>query len=157
MNQDVNAYLFGGGGKAASFENIGDKVSGTITNVELQQQTDLEENKPLFWDNGQPRMILVITLETDLRDDEEDDGIRRLYAKGGKFETETGSGKAMKDAIADAVKAAGAKSIDEGGQLAIGHTGLAKKKTRGHNAAKLFTAQYKPPTTSVAASDLFED
>jgi len=156
MNQDVNAYLFGGGGKAASFETVGDKVLGDITNVELQQQTDLEENKPLFWDNGQPRMILVITLDTDLREDDDDDGVRRIYAKGGKFEVESGTGKAMKDAIADAVKAAGAKSIDVGGQLAVVHSGLAKRKTRGHNAAKLFTAQYRPPTTSVAASDLFD-
>lgn len=153
---DVNNFLFGGGGTSAKFEKIGDKVKGTITNVSLEQQTSLEDGKPLFWDNGQPRMILVVTLQTDLRDDDDDEGVRRLYAKGGKFEVSEGDGKSLKDAIADAVKAAGSKSLDEGGQLAVAHTGLAKAKTRGYSPAKLFTAQYQPPVASVAASDLFD-
>lgn len=153
---DINNFLFGGGGHAAKFDKIGDKVKGVITNVELQQQTSLEDNTPLFWDNGQPRMILVVTLQTDLRDDEDDDGIRRVYAKGGKFEVEEGEGVSAKDAIADAVKAAGAKSLDEGGELVVVHSGVAKRKTRGHNPAKLFRAQYKAPVASVAADDLFD-
>jgi len=153
---DINAFLFGGGGHSAKFEQIGDKVTGVITALEMQQQTDLDDNKPLFWDNGQPRMILVITLQTEERDDDDDDGIRRLYCKGGKYDVAEGSGESLKEAIASALKKADVKSIDEGGTLAVAHTGLAVKKTRGYNAAKLFTAQYKAPVQTVSADDLFD-
>jgi hypothetical protein len=62
----------------------------------------------------------------------------------------------MEVAIAEAVKAAGCNSIDEGATLAVAHTGLAKPQTRGYNAAKLYRAQYKAPVSSVNADDLFE-
>ena len=154
---DPNQFLFGGGGKAARFENIGDTVEGRIENVEVAQQTDMETNAPLTWPDGRPREQLVITLQTDLREGDDDDGIRRAFAKGGKYEAQEGTGTSMKDAIADAVRKAGCKSIDEGGILKIGHTGLAKKTNRGFQAAKLYRATYTPPKASVAASELFDD
>lgn len=156
---DINSYLFGGGGHSAKFDNLGDTVEGTITNVELAQQTSIDDGSLLTWDDGSPRMQLVITLQTDERDpdDEDDEGIRRVYAKGGKFEVDEGSGKALKEAIADAVKKAGAKSIDEGATLKVGYTGIGKKKSRGHSAPKLYTAKYTPAVASVSANDLWED
>jgi hypothetical protein len=154
---DVNDFLFGGGGKAAKFEAIGDTVSGTITDVKVSQQTSMDDNTPLTWPDGSPRMQLVISLQTDERTDgEDDDGVRKLYAKGGKYEVAEGTGTSMKDAIADAVKKAGAKSIDEGGKLTVGHTGMGKKTNRGFSAPKLYRAQYEAPKASVDANDLWE-
>jgi|SRR5215471_6838313 len=153
---DANDFLFGGGGKAASFDNIGDTVEGTITDVKLTQQTSMEDNTPLTWADGSPRMQLVLTLQTDQRSGEDDDGTRRLYAKGGRYEAAEGTGTSMKDAIADAIKKAGASRIEEGGHLKVGHTGLGKKTNRGYSAPKLYRAVYTAPTASVSADDLFE-
>jgi hypothetical protein len=146
----------GGGAKAWSAENMGDKIMGKITLVERRQQRALDGGKPETWDDGSPRMLTYIELQTDEHTDDDDDGIRSLYAKGGRnHEAAQGSGTSMEVAIAEAVKAAGCNSIDEGATLAVQHTGIAKVTVRGHNPAKLYKAQYKAPIQSVSADDLF--
>jgi hypothetical protein len=156
-NQDINDFLNGGGGRAAKFEEMGDFVEGEITEVKLSQQTDMESGAPLTWSDGSPRMQLVIAIKTDQTDGENDDGVRRIYAKGGNYEVASGSGKSMKDAIADAVKKANARTIEEGGYIKVAYTGQGKKTNRGFSAPKLWKASYKVPVQSVAAEDLFED
>lgn len=157
MSNELDDFLFGGGGKAAKFEAVGDTVEGTIVEAKVTQQTDMESNEPLTWADGSPRMQLVVSLQTDAKT-EDDDGVRRIYAKGGTYEVDSGTGTSMKQAIADAVKKAGAKSLDEGGWLKVGHTGLGKKTNRGYSAPKLFRASYKAPVASISADDLgFDD
>jgi len=147
----------GGGAKAWSAENMGDKVVGKIILVERRQQRALDGGKLETWDDGSPRMLTYIELQTDERESDEDDGIRSLYCKGGKnHEVAQGSGTSMEVAVAEAARAAGATSIDEGAMLAVQHTGIAKVSIRGHNPAKLYKASYKPPVSSVSADDLFD-
>lgn len=155
--QDTNDFLFGGGGKAAKFETIGDTVEGTITDATISQQTDMETNQPLTWPDGSPRMQLVVTLQTNERIDDNDDGVRRVYAKGGRYEVASGAGTSLKDAIADAVRKSGARSLDEGGTLKIGYSGEGKKTNRGFSAPKLYRAVYTAPVKSVDASDLWDE
>lgn len=157
MSNDITDFLNGGGGKAAKFDNLGDFVEGEITEVKLTQQTDMEHGTPLTWSDGSPRMQLVIGLKTNQSEGDNDDGIRRIYAKGGNYEVATGSGKSMKDAVADAVKKVNAKTIEEGGYLKVAYTGEGKKTNRGYSAPKLYKAAYKSPVNAVAAEDLFED
>lgn len=157
MTDDINDFLMGGGGKAASFEEVGVVCEGEIIDARLAQQTDMDTNAPLFWTDGRPRMQLVLTLQTEERAGPDDDGQRRLYAKGGNFEAANGSGVSMKDAIADALRKAESKKLEVGGHLKVAHTGVGKKTNRGFNAPKLFKASYKPPTVSVAADDLFDE
>lgn len=154
---DVNDFLFGGGGKAAKFEQMGDTVTGVIDHVEVSQQTSMEDNTPLTWSDGSPRKQLVITLATDMRDGDDDDGKRRIYAKGGSYEVASGSGSSMKGAIADAVKKVGASTLEEGGTLTVAYTGEGKKTNRGYSAPKLYKARYEAPKSSVSADDLFGD
>ena len=156
MSQDITDFLNGGGGKAAKFEQLSDSVEGTINEVKLSQQTDMENGTPLTWSDGSPRMQLVIGIKTDQSTGEEDDGIRRVYAKGGNYEVASGVGKSMKDAIADAVKKAGARTIEEGGYIKIAYTGEGKKTNRGYSAPKLYRASYKAPVNAVEAEDLFD-
>ena len=157
MNDDVNSFLQGGSGKAAKLEELGDAITGTVIHAEVQQQTSMEDNTPLTWSDGSPRKQLVITLATDLRDDGDDDGNRRLYAKGGNFEPQQGSGKSMKEAIAEALKKAQAK-LEDGGTLTVALTGIGKKTNRGYNAPKLYKAKYEPPkAVSISESDLFDN
>lgn len=147
----------GGGAKAWSPENLGDKISGRIRLVERRQARSLDTKQLETWDDGSPKMLTYIEIETNLHDDEDDDGVRALYAKGGRnHEAAQGSGTSMEVAIAEACKAVGATSIDEGAQLAVQHTGLAKPTTRGYSPAKLYRAQYQPPVSSVSADDLFD-
>jgi hypothetical protein len=146
----------GGGGKSWSPEQIGESISGVIRTVDRRPQREFGTGKELTWDDGRARLLTYIELETNLHDDDDDDGVRALYAKGGKnFEAAQGSGTSMEVAIAEAVRAAGASSIDEGGSLAVQFTGIAKPTTRGYQGAHLYRAQYKPPVTSVSADDLF--
>jgi hypothetical protein len=152
----VSLSDIGGGGKSWSPETLGDKIAGVIRTVDRRPQREFGSGKELTWDDGRPRLLTYIELETDLHENEEDDGVRALYAKGGKnFEASTGSGTSMELAIAEAVRAAGASSIEEGATLAVQYTGTAKPTTRGYQPANLFRAQYKPPVTSVSADDLF--
>jgi len=74
--------LLEGGGKSAKFETVGDTTKGQVVSAESRQQTDYTSGEPLTWDDGNPRMQLVITLATDERDpdDPTDDGW--VYAWG---------------------------------------------------------------------------
>jgi hypothetical protein len=157
MSNEATEFLFGGNGKAAKFEEIGDAVEGIITEARKTQQTNMETQEPLFWTNGEPRWQLEITLQTEEHADDNDDGLRRIFAKGGRYEVAEGTGTAMKDAIADAVKKSGSKTLEEGGWLKVGFSGVGKKTNRGFAAPKLYRAQYKAPTTSIAAKDLWDD
>jgi hypothetical protein len=155
--ENTSDFLFGGGGKAAKFDEIGDTVEGQITDAQITQQTDMETNQPLTWPDGSPRMQLVVTLQTNERIDDNDDGIRRIYAKGGRYEVASGTGTSLKDAIADAVRKAEARSLDEGGTLKVGYSGVGKKTNRGFSAPKLYRATYTAPVKSVSASDLWDE
>src|SRR5688572_20587636 len=117
MSNDVNDFLFASGAKSASFENLNDAVEGEIVSAELRQQTDIETGTPLTFPDGKPRMQLVVTLQTKLHESDDDDGLRTVYAKGGRYEVASGTGTSMRDAIAQAVKEQGAQSLDEGGML----------------------------------------
>lgn len=145
------------GGKAFPFEDVGDKVTGTIKLIERRQQTSFENNTPLTWDDGSPRMLTYVELETDLRDDDDDDGVRTLYCKGGNFEAAEGSGLSAERALVDAAKRANVKTLDEGGKLTVVFSGRGKATTRGYQPPKLFTMKYEPPKASVAVDDLFDD
>lgn len=155
-NDKIQDFLFAGG-KSFSFDNVDDAVEGEVLNCELRQQTDVDTGTPLTFNDGTPRMQLVVTLQTKLRDNDDDDGIRTIYAKGGRYDVDSGSGTSMRDAIADAVRTSGAKTLEEGGTLVVAFTGLGKKRNKGYSAPKLYTAGYRPPKATVSAAALFSD
>ena len=142
MVSDANAFLMGTGGKSATFHNVKDMVWGTILSAETRQQTKMGSGELLFWDDGKPRMQLVITLQTELQEDEDDDGIRKVYAKGN-----------MATAIRKAVVKAGRNGLDVGGKLAIQYVKDGESKRAGFNAPKVYGAKYEPPTQHVAFND----
>lgn len=144
---DPNDFLMGGGVPSFKFETVGQVAKGPILELGMQQQRDFATGKPKYWDDGNPMMQLRVVIATDERDPEitDDTGERALYIKGE-------SQKAVRQAIKDA----GAKTIEVGGILALAFTGLGDKKDQ-LNPPKLYRAQYKPPVpaeTSIAADDL---
>ena len=135
----ANDILMGGGIPSAKFENHGDSVAGTVDDEpQAVQQTDFTTGEPLTWPNGDPRMQVVVTLATDLRDDSEDDGLRKLFIKG----------KSMNGAVRDAVRKAGSKGLERGGQLTVTYTGDGVAERRGINPPKLYSASYAPPSAA---------
>lgn len=141
MSTNINDFLLGGGSASARFDTVGDTITGTITNQEVRQQTDIATGDPLVWANGDPRMQLLVTLQTALRDDGDDDGLRTLYVKGSK---KTGS-RSLHDAVASAVRAASAKGLEDGGTLTVKYVGDEPSQTRGFNPRKLYEATYQAP------------
>lgn len=139
-DQDPYSYA-GTTGRSAKFEKHGDQVVGKIISVQFQQQTDYVSKKPKFYDDGNPMMQRVITLQTDERDDEDDDGVRKVYSRG-----------QMERAIGDACQRAGVRGLSDGGKLGVKFTSTAEPKERGLSGAKQFTAKYEPPVYVADAS-----
>lgn len=151
---EVNDFLLGGGAKAFPFEKLGDMVTGEIVDAQKRQQTGLEDNKPQFWDDGNPKMMLVITLQTDIRDDDEDDGQRTVYLRGGKPQVAEGKGTSTLEAVKEAVKKSGSKNgIEVGATLSLAWTGNAPKKG-GLSPAKLYSAAFKPASQNIDIDEM---
>lgn len=125
----------------ARFDNIGDTISGPITKAPNEiQQNEFGTGKPLFWDDAktQPRMQMVITVQTEDRDpqDPEDTGLRVLFIK---------KPSALYNSIANAVVTSGiTRDPDAGDKLTITYTGLGEKTNPAYNAPKQFTATFTP-------------
>jgi len=139
---DPNSWLMAGGVASAKFDTHGDSLTGTISDTELRQQTDFDTGTPLVWDDGRPRMQLVVTLATDQRDasNAEDDGTRRLYVKS-----------KLQQAVSAAVRKAGAAGLEIGGKLTITYVGDDEPKRKGMQGAKLYTAEYASPAANFLA------
>lgn len=126
------ADLLAGGGKSWTGENPGDTVEGTVVQAEVQQQTDLDTDEPIFWDAAKtrPKMMVVATLQTDKREDADDDGKRVVYFSGHKF---------------TALQKSGAKDVNPGDYLKVTYTGESDRAPakKGYNAAKLYAVEYR--------------
>ena len=113
---DIDSALHGG---SKSFFNLhsepGDTVTGTIAKVDVKQVTNYKTKEPEFFPSGDPRKQVILTLQTSLREDADDDGKRSVYIPlwGGK-----------KAALADAMRAAGMKEASTA--LALGNTFTAR-------------------------------
>jgi len=158
VSKEANDLLMQAGGKSFPFEKINDTVIGDVVSVEVRQQTDVETGEKLTWTDGSPRNQLVITLQTSLSSNDDDDGIRSIFAKGGKYDVAEGEGQSMKDAIAKAVRDGGGTGLNPGDHLAVAYTGNGVKKNRAYSAPKLYSASWKKATpASVSGKDLFDD
>jgi hypothetical protein len=141
MTQDVNQFLMGGGGRSFKFAQHGDSVAGYITSTELRQQTSMDGDL-LTWDDGKPRMQLVVTLDTGLGEDGDDDGLRRIFVRG-----------QMTKAVQAAVVKAGERGIALDGHLTVTYESDAKPERKGISGAKQYSAAYSPPVTRIPDDD----
>lgn len=131
----------GSGGRSAEFENPGDTVSGYLIDEpgEAQQQTFGPNPEPKVYRNGQPAMMTVLRLQTDEHTDGDDDGIRILCVA---------DLSKRQDAVARAIRGAGASDIAVGGWLSVTYTGDGVPAQKGNRPPKLYAAQYRPPQQS---------
>jgi hypothetical protein len=64
------------GGKWVKLVDLGDKVVGTLIDAEMKDRTDPDGNVVLGKKSGKPRKIARLRIQTDARDDADDDGVR---------------------------------------------------------------------------------
>lgn len=150
---EANEMLMGGGAKAFPFDSMGDTVSGSIVHYSKRQQRDLTTNALSFWDDGSPKMMLVVVLQTDLNDGPEDDGCRSVYLRAGNFVAVKGKGTSSMVAVKDAIRRAGASGLEVGANLTLQWSGEGKAPNKGFNAPKLYSASYQPAAAPAIGLD----
>ncbi|XTZ17069.1 hypothetical protein ACQSSU_06730 [Micromonospora echinospora] len=114
---DANDLLMGGGIKSINWKDnpIGHTVIGTITDTpKVEQMKKFNSDELDFWPSGDPKMQIIVTLQTDQRDpaDQHDDGKRRLHIP-----------PRMMAPVREAVQRVGAKGLEIGGRLAVRRVG----------------------------------
>jgi hypothetical protein len=113
---------------------IGTTYTGVITQLPQElQERDYATGKPVFWDDGSPRMTVVLRIKCVMADGTQEE--RSIWAK---------KPSSMFRALGLAQKAAGAR-FALGGKLSVTYTGSQEAKNPRHNAQKLYEAHYEPP------------
>ncbi|MFC4061488.1 hypothetical protein ACFOWE_24575 [Planomonospora corallina] len=144
-----NDLLMAGGLKSASFPVIGTRVSGVIIGLPNPvPQTEFGTGKVKFWDDGTPRMQVVVHLATEERlpGVPGDTGRRALYVKG-----------RMRIAVREAVRRAGASGLAVGGTLAVAYIGDGEPAVAGGRPPKHYDAEYVPPVNEANAALMADD
>ena len=145
-SDDVNDFLESGGIPSAPFENIGDNWRGMVVRAVKVQSRDFETGEAQTWDDGSPKYQLNIDIQTDVRnpDISGDDGVRRLYVRGG-----------MLQAIRQALRGAKAR-LEPGGLLDVTYKGDGTPTRRGLRPPKIYDAKYEPGTmpAGISADDI---
>lgn len=116
--RSANDILMGGGGAPSwNFEGPGVRKVARVTKPpQPKQEREYVPNqpgagKPKFFPSGDPIMGIVVEVQTDERDpsDPDDDGKRTFYIEG----------KRLKEAVREAVRAAGGAGLEVGGTLDV--------------------------------------
>lgn len=127
---NIDDLFAGGGAPVAKFPTIGTTHVGTITHLEARQQRDFDKGEPLTWDDGSPRMELVITIDNAGEES-------RLFMKG-----------AMLSALRDEIRRLGLKKPEVGGKLAVKYSHDGENKNPKLNPPKMYQVAYEPPAVA---------
>lgn len=138
--------LGGEGGRSFRFETIGTTVTGKIISQTKQQATDFDTGEPASWPDGNPKWVYVINLQTDLRDSDDDDGVRALYLQGSLKPESKSSLSAVREA---ARKAIGSYKTTVGGTLSMTYVADGQRSRPQFNPPKQYEARYIPPSMSL--------
>jgi hypothetical protein len=117
----------------AKFEDVGTSVTGIVVGANLGNQTDIDGNVKTF-DSGEIRTQLIITLQTAEAEDDEDDGLRKLYVKG-----------FMVKPFRNEMKRNKVPGVRPGGKLTVTYVADGEVTKKGYSAPKLFEVAYEPP------------
>lgn len=122
--------------------SAGTVVGGIVQSWESAQQTkrdDLGNYVPQTWPDGNHKMELRVTVQTDLREAryDDDNGERRFFVK---------ESSNLQRAVRDALVTAGVTFIERGGKLTVRHDGpdLQWQGDAQKNPPNLYTVWYTP-------------
>lgn len=137
-----------GGGAWFQFEAYGDGFDNyEIIDVVQQQQTEMKDNAPAYWDAAktQPKMMLRVELE------DENGDIVNVGLKGKRTLEADGTGSSLA-AVSKAIKdATGGNDITVGDRLSM-HYVREGTASKGMSAPKLYSATYAKKSTSVTVA-----
>ena len=141
---DPDALLSGGGGmrnRTVSFKTLNEWKTMIVKGKESVQARD-DEGKLETWDNGDPKWVVVVTVQTDWRhpEIEDDDGIRYLWLKGSKDPSK----KTLMSSTIAAYTAAGCSKLEIGGELSMAWVGEGIKSSPTRNPPKFYEAKFVP-------------
>ncbi len=152
--QMTEALFASEGAPYANFPSPGTNYQGTVTRVgQVQARKFVPPNQRAagkqgeleFWPDMRPKMVAIITLQTDLRDPSipGDNGERSVWIKG----------KSMTDYVKGAVRNAGAQreGIVPGGWFSITFTHTTEPEFDGGSPTKHYQVEYRPPQGSDTA------
>lgn len=152
FSKEAAEQFLSGGAPTQKFPREGFKWGGTVESWEMAQQTDMDTGELLFWNDGKPRMQLVmnmqgeatgITWETNLYKEvalPDDDGSRRLYVKGN-----------LQKAVAKAIKDSGGQ-LESGAYCEVTRGKDLPPKKRGQSGAYTYTAVWTPASKNPHAA-----
>ena len=134
------------GGKSAFNKDTapGTTVTGTITNTDTREKLKYGTNQPDPYPNGSPRYVEVITIQTNLQDDPDDNGLRNVYINLWGLQ---------RAALAEACKAAHCAKPVEGDTFTATYVGLGQAQP-GMSAPKLYEYRIEKPANPVIAQAL---
>ncbi len=141
---DANALLMGGA-KSVSWKDLGMGaiVVGTILEPpKVEQMTKYKSTEPDFWPSGEPKLQIVLEIQTDMRDpaNPTDDGKRRLFVEPRMMKT-----------FREAVRNAGADGFAVGGKVAVKWV---SGDGEGEGNARVFVTEYAKPVSNPHANNL---
>jgi hypothetical protein len=138
------------------FKNIGDTIVGTLVDIgEPRQATKYNPNPDAprvldFWESSdggapRPKMEVLLTLQTDLREDPDDDGKRKVvipvfYKDGSPL-----------SAIQAAMFPTGATDLELGAKVGLRFTGHDPDSANPQNPRKLYQGLYERPAAGGGA------
>jgi uncharacterized protein with beta-barrel porin domain len=142
---DPNSLLNGKSVPSISFKDakVGDSYNGTITALETAQVRNYESGEPEFWEDGNPKLQIVVTLATTYGDGAEDDGERKVYLFGQKLQ-----------AAKAALKEAGLTKLEIGSSFTITYSGTKPSSNKKYNDVKLYTIAIVKGTSNPAVDTL---
>lgn len=142
---DPNALLTGKSVPSISFKDakVGDSFTGVISELETAQVRNYETGDPEFWEDGKPKLQIVVTLETAYGDGADDDGQRKVYLFGQKLQ-----------AAREALKAAGLDKLEIGSEFTITYSGTKPSSNKKYNDVKLYSIAVKKGTSNPAVDTL---
>ncbi len=138
---DPNDLLSGKSVPSISFKDakVGDSFTGVITELETAQVRNYETGDPEFWEDGNPKLQIVVTLATEYGDGAEDDGERKVYLFGQKLQ-----------AAKAAMKEAGVTKLEKGFQFTIAFVGEKPSSNKKYNNVKLYGITIVPSKSNPA-------
>lgn len=147
---DANDVLMGGAGSPAwKFEDPGTTHEGTIAAPpQAKQEREYDRDNPgggalKFFPSGDPIMGIVVEVQTNEREpgNPEDDGKRTFYVEG----------RYIKEAVRNAVRAAGARGLEVGGHIKVTFTH--REDPMDKRSRKYWTVSYTPAGNAALMGD----
>ena len=129
---DYNDLLTGKSVPSISFKDakVGDSFSGIIVEAETAQVRNYDSGELEFWDDGKPKLQIVVTLDTEYGDGAEDDGQRKVYLFGQKLQ-----------ATREALKKADMQKLELGSKFTITYSGTKPASNKKYNDVKLYSIE----------------